>query len=72
MVTIFADTTSSIPLDQAKIMGIEYLPQIIIFGDTSYRDDTELNTRLVLGKINFFPNITKNSRTSTRFISATV
>jgi DegV family protein with EDD domain len=51
MVIIFADTTSSIPVDQAKIMGIEYLPQIIIFGDTSYRDDTELTTNSFLEKL---------------------
>ena len=61
MVTIFADTTSSIPLDQAKIMGIEYLPQIIIFGDTSYRDDTELNTASFLEKLTSSPTLPKTA-----------
>ena len=36
MVSIFADTTSSIPVEEAKALGIEYFPQIIIFGDESF------------------------------------
>ena len=61
MVTIFADTTSSIPVEQAKIMGLEYLPQIIIFGDTSYRDDTELNTTSFLEKLTSSPTLPKTA-----------
>ncbi len=48
MVTIFADTTSSISVADARTLGIEYLPQIIIFGDKSYRDDTEMDSETFL------------------------
>lgn len=48
MVTIFADTTSSISVADAGTLGIEYLPQIIIFGDKSYRDDTEMDSETFL------------------------
>ncbi len=42
MIKIVADTTSCIPPADAEKLGIGYLPQIIIFGNDSYRDDTEL------------------------------
>lgn len=51
MVTIFADTTSSIKVEEAKELGIEYFPQIIIFGDTSYRDDTEIDSNTFMLKL---------------------
>ena len=51
MVTIFADTTSSIKVDKAKELGIEYFPQIIIFGDESYRDDSEIDSNSFLKKL---------------------
>jgi DegV family protein with EDD domain len=51
MVTIFADTTSSIPVEQAKALGIEYFPQIIIFGDESFRDDYEIDSSTFLKKL---------------------
>ncbi len=51
MVTIFADTTSSIPVDEARSLDIEYLPQIIIFGEDTYRDDTELDSATFIKKL---------------------
>lgn len=51
MVTIVADTTSSIPVAQAEAMGLPYIPQIIIFGDESYRDDHEIDTITFLNKL---------------------
>ncbi|OJX41477.1 MAG: hypothetical protein BGO78_01750 [Chloroflexi bacterium 44-23] len=51
MVIIFADTTSSIPVDEAKILGIEYLPQFIIFGEETFRDDTELDSATFIKKL---------------------
>lgn len=42
MIKIVADTTSCIPPADAEKLGIGYLPQIIVFGNDSYRDDTEL------------------------------
>ncbi len=51
MVKIIADTTSSIPVPVAKSKNIYYLPQIIIFGDDSYRDDCEIDTATFLKKL---------------------
>jgi DegV family protein with EDD domain len=56
MIRIVADTTSTITTDQAEKLGIFLLPQIIIFDEKSYRDDTELTTPQFL-------NMLKNSRT---------
>jgi len=51
MVSIFADTTSSIPVEEAKALGIEYFPQIIIFGDESFKDDYEIDSNTFLKKL---------------------
>lgn len=51
MVRIIADTTSSIPTETAYQLGVEFLPQIIVFGDESYRDDTEIDTATFLAKL---------------------
>lgn len=51
MITIFADTTSSIPPEEASRLGIQYLPQIIIFGNDSYRDDTEIDSATFIKKL---------------------
>ncbi|MHB8136588.1 MAG: DegV family protein, partial [Anaerolineaceae bacterium] len=44
MIKILADTTSTLSVDEAKNLGVYYLPQIIVFGDKSYRDDNEIST----------------------------
>jgi DegV family protein with EDD domain len=51
MVKIVIDTTSSVPPEVAEEKGIAILPQIIIFGEDSYRDDAELNTDVFLEKL---------------------
>jgi DegV family protein with EDD domain len=51
MVRIITDTTSGLPLELGEEYGIPILPQIIIFGEDSYRDDTELDTRTFLEKL---------------------
>ena len=51
MVKIVADTTSSLPVEVARKLGIPYLPQIINFGEESYRDDTEINTATFLKRL---------------------
>jgi len=43
MVQIIADTLSSIPVDEAKKLNLPYLPQIVIFGEESFRDDSEIS-----------------------------
>jgi DegV family protein with EDD domain len=52
MIKIVADTLSCLSLEKAKQLGIEYLPQIIEFGDKeSYRDDTEIDSATFLKKL---------------------
>jgi DegV family protein with EDD domain len=43
MVKIIADTTSCLPVDLAKNLGIYYVPQEIVIGEESFRDDTQMN-----------------------------
>jgi len=43
MVKIIADTLSSISVEEAKQLGLSYLPQIVIFGEESFRDDSEID-----------------------------
>ena len=61
MVSIFADTTSSIPVEDAKALGIEYFPQIIIFGDEAFRDDYELDSSTFLKKLVASPTLPKTA-----------
>ena len=61
MVRIVTDTTSGLPLEVARELGIPMLPQIIIFGETSYRDDTELDTATFLEKLRASPVLPKTS-----------
>lgn len=51
MIRIFGDTTSGLTLDQAKEIGIEYIPQLVIFGEQTYRDDTEIDSETFVRKL---------------------
>jgi DegV family protein with EDD domain len=51
MVKIVADTTSGLPREMFKSLGIPLIPQIVVFGEESYRDDTELDTAAFLEKL---------------------
>ncbi|MEL7645699.1 MAG: DegV family protein [Anaerolineaceae bacterium] len=51
MIQIVADTTCGIPLAQLHALGVHVLPQIITFGDKSYRDDTEIDIGTFLTKL---------------------
>jgi len=61
MVKIVADTTSGLPREVAEEYGIPVLPQIIIFGDETYRDDTELDTATFLEKLRSSPVLPKTA-----------
>ena len=61
MVKIIADTTSSIPTDVANHLGIPYMPQIIIFGDESYRDDTEIDSQTFINKLKSSKSLPKTA-----------
>ncbi len=51
MVKIVTDTLTGLPLDVLKARGIPVIPQIVIFGETSYRDDSEIDTATFLQKL---------------------
>ncbi len=62
MVKIVADTISCIPPDEARRLGIEFLPQIVHFGDQeSYRDDYEIDGPTFLEKLKVAPTLPKTS-----------
>ncbi len=51
MIKIFADTTSTISPAEATELGLYYLPQIIIFGEQSFRDDNEISSSEFLKRL---------------------
>jgi len=51
MTKIIADTTCGLPLDELEGLGIDVIPQIIIFDEKPYRDDTEIDTPTFLSKL---------------------
>lgn len=51
MIKIIADTTSVIEPEEATKRGIAMIPQIIVFGDKTYRDDNEITTEEFLAKL---------------------
>jgi len=55
MITIVTDTLSCIPVPEAQRLGIPYIPQIIIIGEESYRDDTEIDSKTFLNKLRTSP-----------------
>lgn len=61
MIRIIADTTSGIPPAEAAKLGIGYIPQIIVIGDQSYRDDNEITTEQFLEKLKTSPVLPKTA-----------
>lgn len=61
MIKIITDTTSGLPLALAQERDIPVLPQIIIFGEESYRDDTEMDTRMFLQRLRSSPTLPKTA-----------
>jgi len=61
MIQIVTDTTSGLPLDVARAHDIPVLPQIVIFGEEIYRDDTEIDTRTFLQKLRASPTLPKTA-----------
>jgi len=51
MTKIVADTTSGLPLELAAQLGIPLIPQLVIFGEQTFRDDTELTSAEFLQKL---------------------
>lgn len=61
MVKIIADTTSCISVEDAKKWGIPYIPQIIVFGNDSYRDDTEMDSDAFLKRLRASSSLPKTA-----------
>ncbi len=51
MITIVADTLSCISVETAARLQVPLLPQIIIFGEETFRDDTEIDSTTFLAKL---------------------
>ena len=51
MVTIVADTTAGLPRETTTRLGIPLMPQVVVFGEESYKDDTEIDTATFLKKL---------------------
>jgi DegV family protein with EDD domain len=61
MTRIVTDTTSGLSLEEAKARGIYLLPQIVIFGKETYRDDTELDTAAFMEKLHAASELPKTA-----------
>jgi len=61
MIKIISDTLSSITPEEAKALNIALLPQIIHFGDKTYRDDYEITPEEFLLKLKESKELPKTS-----------
>lgn len=61
MTIVVADTTCGLPKDLLAERGIPCVPQIVIFGDEAYHDDSELDTPTFLQKLKASPSLPKTS-----------
>jgi len=61
MIKIIADTTSVIDPKEADSLEIGMIPQIIIIGEKSYRDDNEISTEEFLSKLKYSPVLPKTA-----------
>lgn len=64
MIIIVTDTTAGLQKEITSNLGIIVLPQIVIFGDKSYRDDTELNSQEFLELLQNSAQLPKTSAPS--------
>lgn len=61
MVRIISDTLSSIPVEEAKQMKLPFLPQIVIFGEESYMDDSEIDSETFIERLKKSPVLPKTA-----------
>jgi len=61
MVKVVADTTCGLPHEMLKELNIALIPQIVCFGEESFRDDTELDTKTFLKKLKSSKELPKTS-----------
>jgi len=51
MIKIIADTLSCLSIEKARELGVDFIPQIIEFGEQAFRDDTEIDSITFLKKL---------------------
>jgi DegV family protein with EDD domain len=61
MVKIIADTLSCISVEEARELGLAYIPQIIEFDGQSFRDDTEMDSATFLARLRSSPILPKTA-----------
>lgn len=61
MIKIITDTTAGLPRHLAEAYDIPVLPQIVIFGEETFRDDTELDTQEFLRRLRASPTLPKTA-----------
>ena len=61
MTIIVADTTCGLPRHLLKGRGIPFVPQVVIFGEETYHDDSELDTATFLRKLKASPTLPTTS-----------
>ena len=61
MIRIVTDTTAGLPRELTSQLDIPVLPQIVVFGEKSFRDDTELDTGMFLELLRTSPQLPKTS-----------
>jgi DegV family protein with EDD domain len=61
MTIIVADTTCGLPRDLLAGRGIPLIPQVVMFGEQAYHDDTQLDTARFLEKLKASPTLPKTA-----------
>lgn len=61
MIRIIADTTCGFPIQLLSDLGMDVIPQIISFGDESFRDDFEIDSPTFLKKLKSSATLPKTS-----------
>jgi len=67
MVKIITDTTAGLPPDLTGRLGIPVIPQNVIFGERSYRDDIEIDTPAFLKMLKESKQLPKTAAPSPEF-----
>jgi len=61
MVKIVADTTCGLPRDLLRARDIPLIPQVVMFGEEAYHDDTELDTARFLQRLKAASSLPKTA-----------
>lgn len=61
MVKIISDTLTCISPQEAEQIGLGFIPQMVIFGSESFRDDTEMNSREFLRRLKASSSLPKTA-----------